>query len=92
MCDEKQGKDVLKIVGNHRKIPIMEYQDYEEDEEIFKMGFMYKDEVYFLDEIEKTNIKGYDGIYNFNYFSGILIKFCGEDEIEGPFVKVYYYY
>jgi len=56
-------------------------------------GFFYKGELYSLSEFLIINdpqgdLKNYDGILNFTYFNGLLVKFTGG----GESIKVYYFY
>ena len=81
----------ITITGNGAWIPI-EYKqaDWSDGEEM--PCFEYENDYIFLDEITVTDPKGvfgeYDGILNFSYFSGILVKLSEF----GDAVQVYYFY
>lgn len=91
----RNGK--ITIEGNEEWVPI-EYKEAEwsDGEEI--PCFEYENDYIFLDEITVTDPRGpfseYDGILNFSYFDGILIKLSKFDNIEGipDAVQVYYFY
>ena len=84
----RNGK--ITIEGNETWIPIEYKQADWSDEEM--PCFEYEEDYIFLDEIAVTDPRGvfseYDGILNFSYFSGILVKLS---EL-GDAVQVYYFY
>jgi len=93
----------LTIIGNDHLIPldeeIPEWNIEKEDKDnYYEKCFKYKGNTYFLSEATIINkkaqphLKEFDGIFTESFFSGILIKIVGEDEIDGPFVKAYRYY
>ena len=87
------GNDKVTISGNGAWIPI-EYErtDWSDGEEV--ACFKYRGEDVFLDEFFVTDPRGifseYDGILNFTYDCGLLIKM--KSSPFGNAVQVYYFY
>ena len=92
-----------KVFGNNHDVPIVcgfeltdkekrEF-DYLSDSELDESTFFrYKGNVYYTGEFERTQGSGLesiaDGIHNDTYFSGILVKYCEDND----FIKVYTFY
>lgn len=60
-----------------------EFDYLEEDEKTSQRFFMYRGWYYDAFDFLKTEIRGFDGITNYTYFSGLLIKIVEDgDKVE----------
>ena len=88
-----QENGTLTIIGNNHWIPIEYEMPVYEEEYGPQACFRYKGDIIFLSEfvITPDYLAEYDGIMNYSYFSGLLVK-MGEDDNGETAVKVYRFY
>ena len=52
--------------------------------------FKYKGQLYDLGEFMRTDIEGWDGVAGDTYFSGVLVKFDNQEDLDTVIVGRYY--
>ena len=86
----------MHIITNHQPRSILDYSDlaakYQREFDHVEDGdgfFIYKGEAYNLSDFMLCDLDGWDGVFNFTAFSGLLVRVDNSDDAT---VTVAYYY